>query len=72
MARKSNYDKLVDSITKRLREMRPGNSKTIEEAIENQHTLAGFTGSEPATEADFSYCDVCGCIMWHGVCYECE
>ena len=72
MARKSNYDKLVDAISKRLHAMRPGNSKTIEEAVQNQNTLARFTGSEPATEADFSYCENCGLIMWHGVCYECE
>jgi uncharacterized protein YtpQ (UPF0354 family) len=71
MARKSTYDQLVDSISKRLREMAPENCQTIEEAVRNDQTLSNTFGMMPSSAADYSYCPN-GHVCWHGVCQVCE
>lgn len=72
MARKSNYDKLVDSIDARLRAMAPENCASIEEVLRNDETLANMGLATPSSAADYSYCDGCGHPAWHGICRNCE
>jgi len=70
MARKSRYDQLVESISKRLKEMAPENCQTIEEAVRNDQTLSEAFGTAPSSEADYSTCPN-GHVCWHGICYVC-
>jgi uncharacterized protein with PIN domain len=72
MARKSKYDQLVDSISKRLQEMAPENCQTIEEALRNDEILANAGLAAPSSAADYSYCPDCGHVRWHGVCQVCK
>ncbi len=73
MGRKSNYDKLVDSIGKRLKEMAPENCETIEEAVRNDNRLvnAGLAGF-PSTAQDYTYCPTCNRPAYRGICYGCK
>lgn len=71
MARKSKYDQLVESISKRLDAMAPENCATIEEAVQNDQTLSEAFGMKPSSAQDYSYC-TCGRVCWHGVCQICK
>jgi len=72
MARKSTYDQLVESISKRLEEMAPENCETIEEAAKHAETLANAGLAAPSSVEDFSYCPTCKHPCWHGVCQVCK
>lgn len=69
MGRKSNYDKLVDDLSKALRERKPATS--IEQAMKRDQSLSNILGMEPPTEEEYEVGE-CGHILWHGVCYVCE
>jgi hypothetical protein len=60
MARKSEYDKLVSDISKRLEEM--GRATSVSEAIANDLTISRAFGIMPGNAEDYDNCPLCGYV----------
>lgn len=71
MGRKSNYDKQVDAISKRLKEMDHKNFDTVESAMESDNILVAAGLAAPVAEEEYSYCPECRGVCWHGSCSRC-
>jgi hypothetical protein len=68
MGRKSEYDKLVEKISKQIRAMAPENCDSIEQVLANDKILADAGLAAPSTAADYTICANCGHPAYHGIC----
>lgn len=72
MAGKSNYDKLVNSISKRLDEMNHEKCKTVEEAERNEATLVSTGLAMSYGPGSYDYCPIHPAVVrFRGQCHMC-
>jgi hypothetical protein len=72
MARKSEYDKLADAVSKRLQEMAPENAASIDEVVANDRILSNVFGIASTTAEDYTICSTCHHPAYHGICHKCK
>ena len=72
MPRKSNYDQLVNSISKRLRELDHTKATSVEQALSFEQTICNAFGTPPSTSGSYDMCPVHPAVVrFHGQCHLC-